>query len=156
MKPNEIDIRYLHGLIDRYFDATASEAEERELRRLLVSTRLQSPEIEQARAVMGFYAVGRKAEPRRRRRLHLPTAATAAAAAAVVAVCVGANALFGPSGATGDANQCVAYVGQTEITDSRRVMAMMQNELAEMGRASESVRADVASELSLIIKSSEQ
>ena len=153
MKTNESDIKYLHRLIRRYFDATASDVEERRLRRLLAETRLESPEIEQVRAVMGFYAVGRKTSPRRRS-LRLPAAATAAAAAAVVAVCVGANALFGPAGA--DANQCVAYVGKTEITDSRSVMAMMQNELAEMSRASASVRADVASELSLIIKSSEQ
>ena len=150
MNKNEIDIKYVHGLIDRYFDATASEAEERELRRLLASARLLSPEIDQARAVIGFYAVGRKAAPGRRR-LRWPAAA---AAAVVVAVCVGSGVLSGPAGA--DANQCVAYVGQTEITDSRRVMTMMQAELAEMSRASESVRADVASELSLIIKSSEQ
>ncbi len=151
MKTKETDINYLYRLIERYFDATASEGEERELRRLLASTRLESPEIEQARAVLGFYAAGRT--PRVRRRLRLPAAA---AAAVVVVAGIGAAALFGPWRAGGQANQCVAYVGSTEITDSHRVMAMMQSELAEMSRASESVRADVASELSILIKSSEQ
>ncbi|MDE7335205.1 MAG: hypothetical protein K2N10_02685, partial [Muribaculaceae bacterium] len=125
MKPNESEIKYLNRLINRYFDATASEAEERELRRMLASTRLRSPEIEQARAVMGFYAVGRKAAPAGRQ-WRLPAAVTAAAAAAVVAVCVGANALFGPSAA--HANQCVAFGGQPSITDSRSVLAMMHSE----------------------------
>lgn len=145
---NEADMNHINRLIDGYFDATLSEAEERELRRLLADARLQSPEVDQVRAVMGFYAVESKTQPRRRRLRFPKVAAAAGAAAAVaVAVCLGTKA---------EASQCVAYVGDAKITDSRQVMAMMQNELAEMGRASESVRADVASELSLIIKSSEQ
>ena len=152
MKSNKTDIKRLNQLIDRYFDATATEAEERELRLTLATTPLSSEKIDEARAVMGYFAAGRRDGATRRRRKSQWLRAAAAVAAA--AVCGGALLTFISDGHT--PNQCVAYIGETEITDSHAVLAMMRSDLAEIGEASQSVQTDVASKLSTLFNSSLQ
>lgn len=151
MKPTESDIRRIDLLIDRYFEAEATEAEERELRLALAATKCRSEKIDEARAVLGYLAVGRN-EARRRRTFTLPRVA---AAAVVAAVCA-AVALPLMQRADSDADRCVAYVGRTEITDSRRVLQMMHSDLALMGEASQSLESDVASQLSTLFNSALQ
>lgn len=150
MKPTESDIRRIDLLIDRYFEAEATEAEERELRLALAATKCRSAKIDEARAVLGYLAIGRN-EARRRRIFTLPRVA----AAAVAAVCA-AVALPLMQRADSGADRCVAYVGRTEITDSRRVLQMMQSDLALMGEASQSLESDVASQLSTLFNSALQ
>ena len=150
MKPTESDIRRIDLLIDRYFEAETTEAEERELRLALAATKCRSAKIDEARAVLGYLAVGRN-EARRRRIFTLPRVA---AAAAVAAVCT-AVALPLMQRADSGADRCVAYVGRTEITDSRRVLQMMHSDLALMGEASQSLESDVASQLSTLFNSAE-
>ena len=152
MKPTESDIRRIDLLIDRYFEAEATEAEERELRLALAATKCRSAKIDEARAVLGYLAIGRN-EARRRRIFTLPR--VAAAAAAVAAVCA-AVALPLMQRADSGADRCVAYVGRTEITDSRRVLQMMHSDLALMGEASQSLESDVASQLSTLFNSALQ
>ena len=152
MKPTESDIRRIDLLIDRYFEAKTTEAEERELRLALAATKCRSAKIDEARAVLGYLAIGRN-EARRRRIFTLPR--VAAAAAAVAAVCA-AVALPLMQRADSGADRCVAYVGRTEITDSRRVLQMMHSDLALMGEASQSLESDVASQLSTLFNSALQ
>ena len=109
MKPTESDIRRIDLLIDRYFEAETTEAEERELRLALAATKCRSAKIDEARAVLGYLAIGRN-EARRRRIFTLPHVA---AAAAVAAVCA-AVALPLMQRADSGADRCVAYVGRTE------------------------------------------
>lgn len=148
MKSTESDIKRIHYLVDRYFDATATDAEERELRRALTVTKCRSEKINEARAVMGYFAIGHTA-PRRRLGI-MPRVA----AAAVAAVVCGAAATL--AFRQTNADRCVAYVGHTEITDSHRILAMMHSDLAMMGKASQSLQTDVASELSTLFSSTQQ
>ena len=152
MKPTESDIRRIDLLIDRYFEAEATEAEERELRLALAATKCRSAKIDEARAVLGYLALGRN-EARRRRIFTLPHVA---AAAAVAAAACAAVALPLMQRADSGADRCVAYVGRTEITDSRRVLQMMHSDLALMGEASQSLESDVASQLSTLFNSALQ
>ena len=152
MKSNKTDIKRLDQLIDRYFDATATEAEERELRLTLATTPLSSEKIDEARAVMGYFAVSRKNQVDSASRGG--SWLRAAAAIAVAAVCGTALLTYHPGDKVAD--QCVAYIGETEITDSHAVLAMMRSDLAEIGEASQSVQTDVASQLSTLFNSSLQ
>ena len=152
MKSNKTDIKRLNQLIDRYFDATATEAEERELRLTLATTPLSSEKIDEARAVMGYFAAGRSVGATRSR--SKSQWLRAAAAIAVAAVCGTALLTYHPGDKVAD--QCVAYIGETEITDSHAVLAMMRSDLAEIGEASQSVQTDVASQLSTLFNSSLQ
>ena len=96
---------------------------------------------------MGYLAIGRN-EARRRRIFTLPRVAAVAAVCAAVALPLRQRADSG-------ADRCVAYVGRTEITDSRRVLQMMHSDLALMGEASQSLESDVASQLSTLFNSAE-
>lgn len=151
MKPNETDIKRLNQLIDRYFDATATEAEERELRLTLATTPLSSEKIDEVRAVMGYFALSRKAQARNTSK---GVSWLRAAAIAVAAACGTALLTYHPGDKVAD--QCVAYIGETEITDSHEVLAMMRSDLAEIGEASQSIQTDVASQLSTLFNSSLQ
>lgn len=146
---NQFEIKRLHELIDRYFDATATEAEERELYEALASTELSSDQIDEARAVAGFFACGRnKRRKANKRRVWL----SAAASVAVAAVCGAAIFAAGPSSDSSSSNRCIAYIGNEEITDTHTVLAMMQNDLADINAATCSLRTDAQTELAAIAK----
>lgn len=53
------DEAYWLGLVERFFAAQTSEAEEKELREFLLSSRGADARYDEVRAVMGFLAVGR-------------------------------------------------------------------------------------------------
>lgn len=146
MKQTSPDINRLHELIDRYFDATATEAEEAELLRGLADPTLTSPRIEEARAVAGFFAVERS--HRSRQRIRTPRWPKMAAAIAAAAVC-GTALLTLPNHENSEPDRCVAYVGGTEITDSREVLAIMRSNLDDLGEASADVRSDIDAQLSI-------
>ncbi len=152
MKSDQSDIKRLHQLIDRYFDATATDAEEHELLLTLATTRLSSEKIDEARAVMGYFAVSRNVVAKKsaggRSWLRI------AAAIAVAVVCGTALLTYRPSDDVAD--QCVAFIGETEITDSHTVLAMMRSDLSEIYEASQSVQTDVVSQLSTLFNSSLQ
>lgn len=152
MKSDKSDIKRIHQLIDRYFDATATDAEERELRLTLATTPLSSEKIDEARAVMGYFAATRNVAAKK------PAIGASwlrvAAAIAVAVVCGTALLTYQPGDKVAD--RCVAYIGETEITDSHVVLAMMRSELSEIGEASQSVQTEVASQLSTLFNSSLQ
>lgn len=90
--PN-IDHTRLKRLIDSYFEGTTSLAEEKLLRRLLAESDDRSEAAEEARAVLGVFAVSRRlpsAAPvstsRRKRRLPLRAVASVAASLAVIII----------------------------------------------------------------------
>ena len=104
MKQSSPDIKRLHTLIVRYFDATATEDEEAELRRGLADTSLSSPEIEEARAVLGFFVTESRL-PRRSRQQSVWF--RIAAAIALAAVC-GTVLLNSGGNDRTDNDRCVA------------------------------------------------
>lgn len=51
---------HIHLLIERYFEATATAAEERELKHILADPTIDATaEVEEARAVMGYTAISK-------------------------------------------------------------------------------------------------
>lgn len=56
---NNKEYKQLLQLIERYFDGETTTAEEHRLRQLLATTECEAPEVEDARAVMGVFAVAR-------------------------------------------------------------------------------------------------
>ncbi len=79
-------------LVDRYFEGETSTAEERRLRTLLAASDSEAEEVNAARAVMGVFAVARRAgddagsvrAPRRHRRALLATVSVAASVAIII------------------------------------------------------------------------
>lgn len=142
----QISIESLHGLIEAYFNARLDERQEAELRRQLAVTRYRSPQIDEARAVMGIFAMARgmASRPIRRRQL-LRRAVGVAAAIAVIAV---GTVVMMRGVDTGSDSVMVAYSGGEIIRDTDVVMAQMSAELAMIGEAAremdESVAADLA------------
>lgn len=151
MKSKSNDLGHIHRLIDLYFDANATEHEEKELRALLATTPLHSAKIDEARAVMGYFAAGRRALHKKSRNNSIWL--RAATVALVVAFGVAVLTIHPADRTT---NSCVAYVGQTEITDNAKVLEMMRSDIAEIRKASQSVKAEVASQISTLFNSSLQ
>lgn len=140
------DIKQIHDLIERYFDATATEAEERRLKQILATTKLLTPQIEEAKAVFSFYAASKaKAVPKRSKRFSMPRIAAAIAFVAVTATA--ATLLFHENKSE---NHCIAYVGRVEITDQDRVLSLMAGDLQSFGQAAENIEDDINNELSIL------
>ena len=134
----------IEALVTRYFEAETTDEEESRLRRLLCSPEGQDPRFDEARAVLGFLAVGRqmyrqqpcptKQPARRRPLLRRPLAA----AAAIVTICLAGTAIWTVQktiDADRNAEVCVAYIGNRKITDKDIVMREMHNSLAAVNAA---------------------
>lgn len=128
-----------------YFDATTTLAQEAELRSLLADPALSSPDIDSARAAMGYTAA--MTPPRRRpRRIAIPAMRVAAAVAVAVTIAVGLLVNKAP-GADGD---YIAYIDGRPTDDSRVALALMDADLDAIAIADASLDATVADELSLM------
>lgn len=113
----------MNEYIKRYFDGTLSEAEELRLKDFLSSPEGQAPEYSEARAVMGYFAVGKSLSRKRSRRaVWLRVAA---------AVCAGIFITLGVS-VYNKENVCVAYVGGQKVTDREVVMNDVDCILADL------------------------
>jgi len=142
------DINRIHELIGRYFDASASEAEERELKQALASTKLLTAEIEEARAVLGYYAVSKKATAKRRRITTMPRTVAASIAAAIAIAATIATTLMMRDNEI--ENRCIAYVNGVEITDQEHVMSIISDNFRSLGDTAGSVETEIESQLSTI------
>lgn len=143
MKNKTINIDNLLQLIDRYFDGLTSADEERELREALADTRLSSPAIDEARAVMGVFAAARRIEAHGPRRRLLPQMAIAAAAS--LALLIGAAAWF--LRPAGDDSLNFALVGSQRIDDYSEIESLMHADLSCIADARSQVDASIAAEL---------
>ncbi len=124
-------------LVERYFEAETTDAEEARLRRFLVSEEAADEEFDEARAVMGLLAVGRTLHPSRqakRRRILSPVLYRVAAVALLVLVSTATWKL-----ADSRQNTCVAYVYGEKITDVEAVMSQMRLSLDRLDYAEEDV-----------------
>lgn len=127
------------ALVEKYFDGATSLAEERRLRVLLADMRLTGTELDEARAVMGFALRGKRKAASRRHRM-LPAVGVAASVA--VAVTVFATMLTRPS----DGN-VLMYEGGCRITDTHRVLSMVDSDLDAFGAAASDTEQQISSEL---------
>lgn len=139
----KLDREKAKALLRRYFDAETSEAEERQLRRFLVSEAAVGPEFDEARAVMSFLAVGR------RRRARVPVWKVAALAASFLgAISLGTGWIVFQQ-----RNECVAYIYGEKVTNPAAVWQQAQESLQEMG---EIESADISSQLTDMFNTSKK
>lgn len=127
----------IEQLAHRYFEATATPDEERELCRLLAGT--SDSRYDDIRACLGFTVTARRRQ--RASDGQLPSAAvgtvrrhwlvpalTITSAAAVVALF--AFIALRPSADVAESEDCWAYVGGKKQTDETEILKIMKNELA--------------------------
>ena len=111
-------------MIERYFEATLTEEEETALKAFLASPVGQAPEYDEVRAVMGYFATGRRfgsfGKLRNRTRRLIAVAASLA-----ILVTLGVN-LYNKS------NICVSIVDGKRVTDKEVVMNDVDNILADL------------------------
>ena len=123
-------MKKIDELIDGYFEGTLSEDEETALKIFLASEEGQGPEYDEVRAVMGYFAAGRRfgspvadgedssASPR---------SAPYPAAKPLVAIIITLGvSIYNRN------NVCVSFVGGQKITDKEVVMNDVDNILADL------------------------
>ncbi len=140
------NIKYLEHLIDLYFEGLTDAPQETQLRRLLASTELTSDKIDEARAVMGYFAASRTIEGREKRKNAqtriLPRIRLIDIAASVAIIAAFALAVVNFRAAD-DNSRCMAYANDIVISDAVEVMGIMDNDLSAMREASEDFRAEI-------------
>ena len=142
MKTSTDELRHIHELIDRYFNAETSEAEELRLKKILATTSYSSPEIDEAKAVFGYFAMSRGKHNVDKHRS--PATVRAAATIAISLIC-GIALFFGNKN---EENLCEAYIGEETITDNNIVMSMMQNDLNIISEACSNLQTDLDNQFS--------
>lgn len=136
----------LEMLIDRYFDAVTTEAEEYELRCALAAGQYSlTPKVRQALAVMSLTAVRRSRRSAGRR--HSSRFAYYAAAALTGAALLAATWAYKPKADSRSplvADECQAYIAGRATSDPKVVMNMMANDLALMAEASDAFAQEIS------------
>ncbi len=143
---------YYLELVERWFDAETSEAEEKELKRFLATT--EDPAFDEARAAFGFLAASSL-------RAEAPASATPAygrwlvpalGIAASLAIAFIAGRYTAPVEVVPVSNgSCVSYVHGVEVADEDFAVATMENTLQDLFSAV----PDPGADLSLIFNSNE-
>ena len=134
----------LEQLIDRYFEGDTSLQEEQMLKACLADCPWQSETIDEARFTLGYFTAHKQQQQRR------PQAATRAnrfriaaiAASVAVLLTVGIGTLWNSRQSEGE---CIAYVNGKTIHDEKEVLNLMQNDLNDIGNASQSLADQLSS-----------
>lgn len=146
-------IKYLEHLIDLYFEGLTDTPQETQLRRLLASTELTSDKIDEARAVMGYFAASRTIEGREKRKNAqtriLPRIRLIDIAASVAIIAAFALAVINFRAAD-DNSRCMAYANDIVISDAAEVMGIMDNDLSAMREATEDFQAEIIDQMESI------
>ena len=130
-----MNIDQLHNLIERYFDATTSLDEERQLKQELANTRLSSSLIDEAHAVLG-YSLSRPtvAVTRPVRRFRSSVTRVAVAASIVIAALIPISIIIG-NGSGEDNCTSYALVDGNKITDNETIDEMMRRNFSMIANA---------------------
>lgn len=132
------DTEYILSQLKLYYDCRLTDAEESRLRFLVAHSASTHPEIECARAIMGFR------HPRRRMHTGRRYAATAAAASLLLLVVAGIGWL---NGTPQVADSSFAYSGGVYISDESEVLDLLAQNLSEFGGDIEDADQSMASDL---------
>lgn len=147
------NIKYLEHLIDLYFEGLTDTPQETQLRRLLASTELTSDKIDEARAVMGYFAASRAIEGREKQKNAqtriLPRIRLIDIAASVAIIAAFALAVINFRAAD-DNSRCMAYANDIVISDAAEVMGIMDNDLSAMREATEDFQAEIIDQMESI------
>ena len=118
-------------LVERYFDALTTDAEEQELRSFLLSPEAVDKVFDEAKAVMGFLKVGQS--------LHQKKASHSIKhywkAATIVCAIVGSATIWNVSNRM--QNVCEAYIYGTKCTEVAMVMSQMKHSLDKVNYPAE-------------------
>lgn len=107
------------ALMQRYWDAETTPEEERELARY--AARVDDPDFEELRGVLGYLSIGRGKKPRTVR--FLPWAAAAACLVAVVTIGLSLGTRM-------DKDVCIRYSYGEKTDDNQQIMASVESSLA--------------------------
>lgn len=119
-----IDLSTLLALIERYYDCSLSDGEEKRLRELIATTRLRHPAIDEARALMGFRRITHKS-PSIRRKVY-------GGIAAGVALLVAAGVTIVNNWWHADPDMtCIAYTNGATITDEEAILGIISDDIRE-------------------------
>ena len=124
-------------IIERYFEATLSEEEETALKAFLVSPEGQAPEYDEVRAVMGYFATGRRFgsahRPSRSLNAHSRSLSRSKGISRIIAVAAGLAILLTLGvNIYNKQNICVSFVDGKKVTDKEVVMNDVDNILADL------------------------
>ena len=119
----ERSIREWEELVERYFDALTTDAEEQQLRSFLLSSEAVGEVFDEAKAVMGFLEVGQSVHQEKKvhRMMHYWKVA------AMVAVVMGSAALWNAWDRM--QNVCEAYIYGKKCTEVAMVMSQVRHSL---------------------------
>lgn len=162
MTDKMIALQELLKIIDRYFDCTLSDTEEKKLIQYLAVTRYSHPAIEEAKAVIGIrlnssrrYEITGSKEVNsylshsNLRDYIYPSFGVAAALALIISL---ATFFFTSS----NSSTFIAYSGGVRLTDEDEVMKMLQSQMIEFDTQQKNQLLIVSEELSEIEPVSEE
>ena len=134
MKPEKYTDQYWEMLIQRYFEAETTEAEENELRSFLSTSPGLDSRYDEVRAVMGYLAVGRSLNKKKmaRRPSRMIRTMRHVGVAASLALMIGFVSFYWFDFIS-DRESYVAYVDGNKITDRAIVSQLMQESFAGVG-----------------------
>lgn len=154
MNRNPLTLPELLYRIDRYFDCTLSDEEERELRSAIANTPFSHPAIDEARALMGFRRLPETAKNRHRNSGGTFRTVISIAAALALIITIGIHLYNSPSlsPTVTDDGTCIAYVNGCCITDEADVVKLMIADLREFESGADDIQASIGDELSDLAK----
>lgn len=134
MKAEKYTDQYWEMLIQRYFEAETTEAEEKELRSFLSTSPGLDSRYDEVRAVMGYLAVGRSLNKKKmaRRPSRMIRTMRHVGVAASLALMIGFVSFYW-SDLISERESYVAYVDGNKITDRAIVSQLMQESFAGVG-----------------------
>jgi hypothetical protein len=134
MKPEKYTDQYWEMLIQRYFEAETTEAEENELRSFLSTSPGLDSRYDEVRAVMGYLAVGRSLNKKKmaRRPSRMIRTMSHVGVAASLALMIGFVSFYW-SDLISERESYVAYVDGNKITDRAIVSQLMLESFAGVG-----------------------
>lgn len=114
------------ALMQRYWEAETTPEEERDL--ALYVARVDDPDFEEIRGVLGYLSVGRERKARRQRTVRI-WSWTAAAASIVLVVSLGLSLMMNQPRHIDDL--CISYAYGVQTNDSEAIMASVESSLAD-------------------------
>lgn len=137
----------IHVLTERYFEGLTSLEEEAALRRMLAETRETSPDILEAKAVLGFFAMA--SAPVRRKKRIMPAVWRVASVAAMLAIVVSLGWMLHQSPGYERSNM-LAYIGGVRTTDADVIEDIIFEDLSYVREAGDVVSEDIYSDFNII------
>lgn len=114
------------ALMQRYWEAETTPEEERELARY--AARVNDPDFEEIRGVLGYLSIGREKKIRRAKTIRMYSfAAVAASIVAIVAI----GLSLGKEAIVPAKDLCVSYAYGMQMEDNGKIMASVESSLAD-------------------------